>query len=149
MIRNEEGISLERIDTEAPTQSEQNWRSASFGMPTPGRQNSVFSESVNGPAGVSVNPEIFSLKSPNAFTRIQLDFTKSDCFTTIAVFDLEGRMIRELADNQNLGSFGFFRWDGDRSDGRPVDPGFYVVVADVYNDAGYWRRYRSRVVVLK
>ena len=149
MIRNEEGVSLERIDPDQPTQSENNWRSAALGKATPGLRNSSFRIDTASLIGVRVEPEIFSIRSGSGFTRVLFDFTEPDLFSTVAVYDLAGLLIRELADNQNIGTSGFLRWDGDHTDGRPVDPGYYIVVIDVYNDRGYQRRYRSRIVVLK
>ena len=149
MIRNEEGVSLERIDPIAPTAGSDNWRSAAFGKATPGFRNSVFSAGSVAEAEVSVEPEIFSIGSGNEFTRIMFLLPESDIFSNVQVFDLDGRLIKEVADNQNLGRSGFIRWDGDRSDGRAVDPGMYVLTIDLYNDSGYRRRYRFRVVVVK
>lgn len=149
MIRNDEGISIERINPDAATQSEDNWRSAALGISTPGRRNSVFIKGLLAESGVQVIPEIFSLSSPAAFTTVQFNLNENGFYGSVAVFEMDGRMVLELANNVNLRSAGFLRWDGNRSDGRPVSPGFYLMVTDIYNDSGYWRRYRSRIVVLK
>lgn len=149
LIRNNEGLSLERITSAVPAVSRENWRTPAFGLPTPGRKNSVSHGIRLDQSFFKPYPTVFSLSDPESFTLINYELSGPDNFFSVSVFDFEGRKIKELVNNMNPGTSGFIRWDGDRSDGRPADPGFYLIVADVYNQAGQNARYRSRVVVVK
>lgn len=149
LIRNSEGLSLERIDPDYPAIKGENWRTPSRGLPTPGFKNSVFTLTNTKSSFFKPLPPVFSLSGAESFTRINFELPQSDYFFSVAVYDSEGRKIKELVNNMNAGTSGFVRWDGDRSDGRPANPGFYFVVADVYNLAGRSERFRSRVVVVK
>jgi hypothetical protein len=149
LIRDDEGLSLERIDPEVPAVSGENWRTPALGLPTPGKLNSVAAGKSAERPFFKPQPGVFSLTGPLPFTIINYELSVTDNFFSVSVFDFEGRKIKELVNNMNPGISGFVRWDGDRSDGRPADPGFYMIVADVYNHAGQNARYRSRVVVVK
>ena len=149
LIRNSEGLSLERIDPDFPAVAGGNWRTPSRGWPTPGFKNSVTSGDRAEGIFFKPQPPVFSLSGAESFTRINFELSETDYFFSVSVFDAEGRKIKELVNNMNAGTSGFVRWDGDRSDGRPANPGFYLIVADVFNNAGRSERFRSRVVVVK
>jgi hypothetical protein len=62
LIDNEEGVSLERIDYNKPTQNKENWTSAAStaGFGTPSYQNSQFGTDVSVKADITVTPKTFS-----------------------------------------------------------------------------------------
>ncbi|MEJ7681210.1 MAG: hypothetical protein WKG06_25865 [Segetibacter sp.] len=62
LIDNEEGVSLERIDYNKPTQNKENWTSAAstVGFGTPSYQNSQFRADVSMKADITVTPKTFS-----------------------------------------------------------------------------------------
>ena len=149
LIRNTEGLSLERIDTDFTAVTGENWRTPSRGLPTPGFKNSVNTGVRPEGSFFKPQPQVFSLSGAEPFTRINFELSETDYFFSVSVFDSEGRKVKELVNNMNAGTSGFVRWDGDRSDGRPAIPGFYMIVADVFNRGGRSERLRSRVVVVK
>src|SRR5205814_1343758 len=62
LINNREGIALERINYNQPTQDKNNWTSAAStaGFGTPGYQNSQFRADLQVQAQITVLPKIFS-----------------------------------------------------------------------------------------
>jgi hypothetical protein len=149
-IKDDEGVSLERIDPGAESDDPANWNSASgaVGYATPGFWNSQFRTPVTGQGDVFVTPEIFSPGSgSNEFVRINYQFEQAGWIATVAVFDQQGHKLKSIANNELLGASGFFRWDGDRDDGVKARLGYYVVQFEVFDASGTFRRYLRRMVL--
>ena len=156
LIRNEEGISLERIDPHQSGLLPGNWRSSASGINssgkryggTPGAPNSNQLPLREPISDFQVLPEVFDpLKLENGFTRVCYRFNRSDLFGTVFVFDWNGNRIKQIANNELMPEDGFFRWDGDDEFGNPVQPGFYLVVMEVYDSSKFYRVYRRRVII--
>lgn len=151
-INDTEGVSLERIAFDMPTNSIQNWRSANStaGFSTPGYRNSNVYETQQLLAheSVSIEPEIFipSYGNPN-FAEIRYNFSQGGNLATVKIYDLEGREIKQLASNELLGTEGFFRWDGDLNNGTKARVGYYVVKFEIVNTTGSIKTFHKRVIV--
>jgi len=150
-IKDEEGISLERISFYQPTAENQNWKSASsiVGFATPGYLNSnARSENEIPDESVKVNPEIFiPITGQPDFTQIQFAFDQGGYVANIKIIDSQGHVVRELANNEVLGTEGILRWDGDRDDGNKARVGYYMVWFEVFDAKGAVKTFRKRVVV--
>ncbi len=149
-IKDEEGVSLERVSFTAPTQESQNWKSASslVGYATPGYVNSNSREQTLQDESVKVDPPAFIpiIGQPN-FTQIQFQFDQGGYVANIKIFDSQGHLIKQVANNEVLGTEGFFRWDGDRDDGNKARAGYYMVLFEVFNSAGTVNVFRKPVVI--
>lgn len=144
LLRDEEGIPLERLDPNGPSDDPDNWKSAARGKGTPGAPNSCL---ISGGLEVDellIEPEAFG---PDGFTLIRYRFDEPGLMATVRVFDQSGHQVKVLVNNENLGTSGFFRWDGDRDDGGPAGPGFYIVFAELFDDRGHVKRFRRRVII--
>jgi hypothetical protein len=149
-IKDDEGVSLERIVADAASNDPANWTSASSstGYATPGFVNSQKRDDVSQPGEVFVTPEIFSPGSGlNEFAQINYRFEQGGWIATVEVFDQQGHRLKRVADNELLGPSGFFRWDGDRDDGARARRGYYVVQFEVFNATGEVRTYLRRMVI--
>lgn len=150
-IRNDEGVSLERISPETLTNLEDNWTSASShaGFATPGLRNSQNKESGEGyDGGVTVVPEIFSPGSGlNEFAEIKYNLDQAGWVANVKILDHQGHHLKTIASNETIGPEGFFRWDGDREDGHRARMGYYIVWFDIFDSNGAVRTFRKRVVV--
>jgi hypothetical protein len=151
LIKDEEGVSLERISFTEPTNDRNNWKSASTssGYATPGFLNSNSRvETMASSEEVVISPEIFipGIGQPD-FTEIQYKFNQGGYVANVKVFDASGRMIKELANNALLGTEGFIRWDGDREDGSKARIGYYMVWFEVFDTSGTVRTFRKRLAV--
>jgi hypothetical protein len=150
LLRDDEGVSLEKINMEIGG-NEANWKSATAasGFATPGFQNSNYSTSAILTQGdVVVNPEVFAPASgSNDFAQIQFWFDQPGLSANIKIFDQQGRLIRTLANNEVIGTQGFFRWDGDQDDGTKARMGYYFVWFEVFSLDGLVNTFRKRVVV--
>jgi hypothetical protein len=150
-LKDKEGVSLERVSLTATTNVADNWRSASQqeNFATPGYKNSASLDGQFPTDGdVLVDPEIFSPQQPpTSFTTIQYKFNQSGKVANASILDHQGRLIKTLANNEVLGTDGFFRWDGDRDDGGQARAGYYIAWLEVFDQTGNVQTYRKRVVV--
>ena len=150
-LKDDEGVSLERVSLTAITNDANNWRSASqyVNFATPGYKNSASTDGTASADGeIQVEPEIFSPQSPPTdFTTIHYKFNQSGNVVNAQILDHQGRLIKTLANNEVLGTDGFFRWDGDHDDGGRARAGYYVAWLEVFDSSGNVTTFRKRVVV--
>lgn len=149
-LRDKEGVSLERIHMNSPTNDANNWKSAASvaGFATPGlpNSNSVTTPVISGE--VKIEPELFiPLYGQPDFTEIRYRFDQGGKVANIKILDQQGREIKQIANNETLATEGFYRWDGDRNDGIKARPGYYVVWFEVFDSSGAVETFRKRVVV--
>ncbi|MFK7908645.1 MAG: lamin tail domain-containing protein, partial [Chitinophagales bacterium] len=151
LLRDENGVSLERIDVNAPSQDSNNWQSASEGVcfATPGYQNSQFFAPTDNGKNVSVEPTSFS---PNGdgfkdFTTIQYEFDQTGFTINISIFDSRGQEVRQLVQSKLAGNSGNFKWDGILENGEKARLGIYVVFVEAYDLEGNREVWKETVVV--
>ncbi len=151
LLASVEGVSLERISFGHPSGQTSNWHSAAAteGYATPGRANSQFHSSVTGSEGIEIEPEIFSPDQDghHDLVMIKYHFPHPGVMATILVLDPRGRLIKRVAENQLLGSEGFFTWDGTSDHGQRARTGIYLVHARVFDAKGMVRNYRRTCVL--
>ena len=151
LIKDDEGISLERISFTNATNDPSNWRSAnaSAGYATPGYLNSnARPVSPIDTDEIVISPEIFT---PNAgfndFASIQYKFEQGGYIANVKIYDQQGHPIKEISNNEAIPVEGAFRWDGDYSDGTRARNGYYMVWFEVFDLDGNVATYRKRVVL--
>lgn len=153
LLKEKEGVSLERISFSELTNDASNWKSAnaSVGFATPGLVNSnARPESSIAEDAVRVDPEIFSPSVPGQdFAKINYRFDQSGMAANVKILDSQGRLIKTLANNETLAHEGFFRWDGDRDDGTRSRMGYYVVWFEIFDTSGATTIFRKRTVIGK
>ena len=151
LIDNEEGIALERIDYNKPTQDKNNWSSAAstVGFGTPSYQNSQFRGNVMLQGEVTVTPKVFSPDNDgfDDFAILNLQLSEPNYVATITIFDAAGKPVKNLAKNATVGATSSFRWDGLDDKLRKVPVGTYVVYTEVFNLNGRKRAFKNVVVV--
>jgi hypothetical protein len=149
-LKDDEGVSLERISFSEETNDPANWKSAASvaGFATPGFTNSNSRAEVTTDGEVTVEPEAFSpLESPHDFVLIHYKFDTGGYVANVDVVDAYGHMIYNLANNELLGTSGFFRWDGNHVDGRKARVGYYMVRFEVFDATGVVRLFRKRLAI--
>ena len=151
LIKDEEGVSVERISLAQNTNLSSNWKSASSqsGFATPGFTNSNARPELNPlDENVTIEPEVFAPNSGSVdFAKINYAFDKNNFIANIKILDQQGRLVKTIANNETLGYSGFFRWDGNLEDGTKARIGYYIVWIDLFDDTGSVNTLRKRVVV--
>ncbi|MFQ5630263.1 MAG: FlgD immunoglobulin-like domain containing protein [bacterium] len=82
------------------------------------------------------NPVYFIQNFPNPFnqeTVIKLKIPKLAA-VSLNIFDISGKLIRRIAQNELIDGEGLFPWDGKDADGFLVSSGIYFYIAKVGND---------------
>lgn len=151
LIDNDEGIALERIDYNKPTQNKDNWHSAASaaGFGTPSYQNSQFRNDLQIQGEVTVTPKVFSPDNDGMddFALITYQLPEPGYVANITIFDAAGRPVKALVKNATLASTGSFRWDGLDDKLRKVLVGAYIIYTEVFNLSGKKRSFKNTVVV--
>jgi hypothetical protein len=150
-INDEQGVSLERIAFNRPSNERQNWKSASSmaGFATPGYPNSnAFGERSLLNESIVVDPEVFiPLVGQPDFTLIRYRFDQGGYVANVKIFDDQGHLIKQIANNEVLGTEGVFRWDGDRDNGNPVRTGYYMIWFEVFDNTGMVKTTRKPIAI--
>lgn len=149
-LKETEGVSLERLEYSVGS-IQDNWVSASAreGFATPGRANSQQGRTERGEDQIEIVPQVLERASlSDSFVQIRYRFESAGRVVNIAVLNHQGSVVRQIAENEWLGTEGFFRWDGDRSDGERVPAGYYIVWVEWFDGSGNQGTDRKRVIVL-
>lgn len=150
-LQETEGVSLERISFEGPSNNSNNWQSAAStsGFATPGKMNSQYLASITNSEEVVLEPIIFDPGNNgfHDFTTIKCRFASSGNMATIKIVDATGRTIKTIISHQSIGAEEDFKWEGIDENGNEVRMGYYIVYLEIYNSAGAKKIYRKKVVV--
>ncbi len=153
LLKDQSGVSLERINPDGESNNKSNWYSAAStaGFATPTYQNSQFL------IAQKADNELFSLEntrfSPDGdgfedLLFIQYKNTLTGLTASAKVFDLDGRLIKNIAGSELLANEGALRWDGDTEDGTKALIGIYVVFVQYFTPdgtTGNWKKTVSLV----
>ena len=149
-----EGVSLERVNPDKPTQDVSNWHSASetVGFATPAYRNSQYlDESSIGDVHVSIMPHVFSPDNDGLddYATINYKFDAPGFVATVWIFDSKGRIVNQMAENLLLSTEGTIVWDGLYADNRLAAAGTYLVFFKVFDLNGNINVYKETVILAK
>lgn len=152
LLNDERGVSLERLDSEAPTNSPGNWHSAAgtVGFATPTGQNSQYlplperGSNVINLAQKRFSPDGDGYEDVLLF---QVTTDRPGYLATIQIFDANGRLVRRLLRNELLPADGIYKWDGAHEDGHKARIGIYVIWLELVNPDGTVERRQESCVL--
>ncbi|MCS3797907.1 lamin tail domain-containing protein [Niastella sp. OAS944] len=153
LVSEKEGVALERLNYNLPTQDKSNWSSAAStaGYGTPGYANSQLMAEGQPQGQIAITPAIFSPDNDgyNDFAAIEYQLGEPGYVANVRIFDVNGRLVRHLVNNAILGAAGRFRWDGldDRLAKLPI--GMYVVLTEIFNLQGKTRKFKQVVTLAR
>ena len=148
------GVSLERISPDRPTNESGNWHSAAatVGFATPTYKNSQLIDTTQ----AADNNDIIFLPNPRFspdsdgfedVLLIQYEVEKPGFVMNLHVFDAQGRLIHRLVRNEILATSGSFKWDGSINLGEKARTGIYVLWAEIFQPDGGIRRQKEVFVL--
>lgn len=153
LIANDEGLSLERIDPDKPTQNADNWHSAAStaGYATPTYKNSQYKQTDNISATIEVTPKVFSPDNDGIddIATIQYQLGEIGYVANVTIFDASGRLMRHLVKNATLGLKGTWNWDGLDEKGRKLLIGNYIIYSEFFNLQGKKKQFKNVVVLAR
>ncbi len=132
-LSNSTGRSLEKINPTLEGTDYRNWgTSASPLGGTPGKQNSVFTNSVPANVSLSCSPNPFSPDGDGFqdVTIIQYALPTPLATIRIRIYDSMGRIVRTLADGEPAGAHGSVVWNGLSDRGERVRMGIYIILLE-------------------
>jgi hypothetical protein len=138
LLREEKGVSLERIAFNLPTNTPESWQSAaqSAGFGTPAYRNSQNTDNLpDGNKLVEISPKTFTPDEDGDrdFALIQLNPPAAGYVANVIIYDSRGREIRRLVRNESIGSEAIYRWDGTDKDDRKAPVGAYLLWVEITN----------------
>jgi hypothetical protein len=138
LLNSTDGVSLERINFDRPALDRSNWNSAAstVGFATPGYRNSQFAELSETQEGdIVVSPEVFSPDNDGIDDAATLNysFSKPGFTGDISIYDVKGRLVKQLVKSAYFGSTGAIGWNGINDSGLKADIGIYVVVLEAFH----------------
>ncbi len=150
LLRDVDGVSLERIDPSRKTNDRTNWHSASefSGFATPGYENSQYLLAASEDE-VSISPETFSPDQDGVDDVVNIAFSvaESGYVANVKIYDPEGRQVRDLVNNRILGRTDVVSWDGIRDDAQKADIGIYLIFIELYNLQGDVKHFKKTCVL--
>lgn len=153
LIDNAEGVSLERIDSTAPSQDAGNWHSAAStaGYGTPTYKNSQYKQTATVDATITIAPKIFSPDNDGRddVASIQYQIEEAGYVANITIFDAGGRPVKNLVRNGTLALSGYWNWDGLDDKGNKLSIGTYVIFTEIFNLQGKKKQFKNTVVVAR
>ena len=153
LISNPDGVSLERIDFNQPTQDPTNWHSAAqdAGFATPGLVNSQYQDISQIPSigEITLTPDVFSPDNDgyNDQLYINYSFENGGYFADVYIYDKNGRLVKTLVQDDLLGVDGFWIWDGLDENNLKVRIGIYSIIINIFDLDGNTHVYKKATVV--
>ena len=139
VIEETKGVSLERISKKVRNNSF-NWTSASSssGFGTPGMENSQSREISKSGYSVSLESKTFSPNGDGYQDILILKYMMSSPNTTanVYVFNENGALIKQIANNETLSNTGIVTWDGEREIGGKANVGIYILLFEYFTSDG-------------
>ena len=161
LLQNTKGISLERVNPNQPTDDKSNWHSSATSQDaysqsadyagTPTTQNSQFSTGAefSGDIWPQNNNEVFSPDNDGRDDVLYLDykFPVSGNTVNIRIYDMNGKLIRNLANNELLATKGTLSWDGLDNDNQKANVGIYIIYVEIFNLNGDVKHIKIKTVL--
>ena len=148
-----QGVSLERISSENPSYDKNNWQSAAYDVNygTPGYKNSMSTDliEINNDNEINIAPEVFSPDNDgfDDICNIYYNFDENAYTLNIKIFNSKGMLVNNLLNNSLVNNEGFISWDGTDDNDRLLDPGIYIVQAEIFDLNGFVKRIKKVTVL--
>jgi len=145
-VKDEKGVSLERIDPDSPSNDAGNWASASSaeGFGTPGYRNSQYlNKKEEELAGIE--EPAYSREKGEYYIAYHLNRAGYNCRAW--VYDLSGVRIAEIADSELLGTDGILSWNGTAANGSRLRRGLYILYLELHHPSGEVLRLKKPFLV--
>jgi hypothetical protein len=137
LIKDADGVSLERIDYNRESSDNTNWHSGAenAGWATPGAENSQYYPGIITDDMVSLSPDVFSPDNDGMDDVLNISYTLEapGYVGNITIFDREGRVVKYLLQSELLATEGIITWDGTNNNREKAPIGVYVIYFEVFD----------------
>ena len=150
-LREERGVSLERIDPVGDSMNQDNWASASSlaGFGTPTGRNSQNRPSFQSADQFSLDPEVFSPDGDGVddFMRLHYSLPHDGYFGSLYIYNVAGHLVTQPINNQSWNQSGIVRWDGQLDSGLRAPVGTYILRVELLTAEGDRIRWKDTCVL--
>ncbi len=153
LLDDENGVSLERIDPEGPSQEASNWHSsastAGYGTPTYKNSQYKLLQSIN--AKIETSLKVFSPDNDGRddIVSVQYKTTEPGYVANIIIYAANGRPVKNLVSNGILGLEGYWNWDGLDNKKMKLPVGTYIIHTEIFNLKGKKESFKNVVVLAR
>ena len=151
LLNSDDGVSLERINFDRPTNEKSNWHSAAenVGFATPAYKNSQYSDTVATSNAITIEPEVFSPDDDgyNDIVNFHYKFDEPGYLANVTIYDSDGREIKRLVKNELLSTKGIISWNGLDDFNQKAKIGIYVVYFEIFDLKGNVKKYKKVCVL--
>ena len=151
LLRNKEGVSLEKINYKISSQQSDNWHSASASenYATPTRVNSQFINQEDSKNWIQIDQNIVNADNNGSedFLHINYQFDEPGTLLSIHLFNQQGSMVCKIVNNLMCGRNGAFNWKGTDNQNNYIASGIYILVAEAFHLNGFRKRYKKVIAV--
>lgn len=149
LLRNKAGVALERRSFDEPCNNKSNWFSASSvaGYGTPTYANSQSNERLIEENSFELSSTLVSPDGDGYQDDLTISYQleTNDLYAHITLYNSRGQRVIELLDNASLGTHGTLTWDGKGTEGKQLPKGRYILVFNIYNNAGTHQQFKRTV----
>jgi hypothetical protein len=145
------GRSLEKVYPALGSTDARSWSTCVLGVGgSPGAANSIFTPTIPAQARVACSPNPFSPDADGLedFTVIHYELPTGVATVSLKIYDVKGRLIRYLVNNEPSGARRDVVWDGYDDERQKSRVGIYVVLLEGLNENGGSAYSAKGVVVL-
>ena len=98
---------------------------------------------------ISIVPEIFSPDGDgfDDICNIHYNLNDNGYSLNIKIFNSKGRLVNNLLNNSLVNNEGFVSWNGCDDSNHNLEPGIYIIQAEIFDLKGFVKRIRKTVVV--
>ena len=147
LLKNFEGVSLERSSFQLSANEVGNFRSATAtaGYATPGYRNSQYNEGPNSSEEFALQSRTFSPDNDGFEDMLQVSYRLDSpgMVANVKIFNDQGVLIKEIAKNLTLSIDGIFVWDGLNEFNHIANPGIYFIYAEIFDAKGTRKQFRK------
>ncbi|MGM0947001.1 MAG: lamin tail domain-containing protein [Bacteroidota bacterium] len=151
LLQDSKGVSLERISWNSPAGLAANWHSASasVGFASPGMVNSQFIPEEFESEIIQIDPPAFDPEGSNGntFVSIRYELDQAGWVGSFRIYDMAGRMLAALAENEILATQGLYTWTGTDNLGRRMRSGYYVLLVELFDLDGRIKTIRKTIII--
>ena len=134
------GVSLERIHPDRPSNEASTWVSASESVDfaTPGYQNSHFWNGAESTAKVELEPLVFTPNNDGEKDLLHIHFNLNEggWQSNIKIYNDRGMIIKDLRSNYWIENRGSIEWNGMANNNELASIGIYIVYFEIFNAKG-------------
>ena len=151
LLRNKEGVSLEKINYEISSSQKDNWHSASASAnyATPTNINSQYKNQDESKNWIQIDQNVIhpDNNGQHDFLQINYQFDEPGTLLTVYLFNQQGEKLITILNNLLCGKNGQFNWNGMNNQNNYLTTGIYILVADAFHLNGKRKRYKKVIAI--